>query len=313
MNEYEKLNLLVSISKMYYHHNYSQQEIASKLKLSRTYIGKLLNEAREKGIVEIKINDPIKSESGLEENFRKRFGLIKAIIIPTEDSDPLLLEKLGSAAAEYFNLILQDNDVVGVAWGETLYMFSKKVNSRSDLVGIQVVQVCGGVTKINDKIYASDIPKNISRHLNCPHYVIPLPAVLESITAKNTLMKDKNITHVMSLARKSTIVLFSVGNLDETNTFIKAGYFSNEEFENLGKTGAIGDVCSHIINNNGGLYDIKLEKRTVALSLDEISTIPTRICIAAGRHKRNTLASALQTGCINVLVTNEQTANALLK
>lgn len=312
MNEYEKTQLLVNISKMYYELNFSQQEISDKAGLSRTYISKLLNEARERGIVEIRIIDPIKAENPLEESLRRQYGLKKAIVIPVHDSDPALLDKLGKAAAEYLNMILCGDDIIGVGWGETLHAFSKAVIRREDLKNIQVVQLCGGVTKMNQDSYVSDIPRNIARHLGGSCHLIPLPAVLESVTARNAVMKDRNITEVLHLARQATIAVITVGVFANDNVFVSSGYFREDEIGQLIKMGAVGDICSHIINERCEICDPQLEKRTVSVTLEDLTGIPAKLCIAAGIRKLPSLAAALSAGCINILVTNEKTAEDLL-
>lgn len=312
MNEYEKTQLLVNISKMYYELNFSQQEISNRAGLSRTYISKLLNEARERGIVEIRIHDPIKAESHLEESLRRQYGLKKALVLPVVDSEPALLDRLGSAAAEYLNMIIREDDIIGVGWGETLHAFSKAVIGREDLKNIRVVQLCGGVTKMNQDTYVSDIPRNMARNLGGSCHLIPLPAVLESVTARNALMKDRNITEVLHLARQTTIAVITVGVFVKENIFVSSGYFRENEIERLKKAGAVGDICSHIINEHCEICDPQLEKRTVSVSLEDFINIPTKLCIAAGECKFQSLKAALAAGCIDVLVTNEKMAGELL-
>ena len=48
---------LVEVARMYYERNMTQAEIAAKLGVSRPLVGKLLEKAREMGIVNIEIKD----------------------------------------------------------------------------------------------------------------------------------------------------------------------------------------------------------------------------------------------------------------
>ncbi len=313
MNEFEKQRLLVDISKMYYEHDLSQLEISKKMGISRTYISKLLSEAREQGIVQISINDPSVRESALEKSLRKKYSLRRALIIPAKDSDPALPDRLGSAAAEHLNNILRDGDTIATSWGSTLHAFSRKIVGRDGISGVRTVQLCGGVTRQSENVYAGDIPKNIAQALDGSYYMIPLPAVLDNASAKNTLMRDKNIHSVMTIARNADIAIFSTGAFEEKNLYISAGYFSAEDISLLSSAGAVGDICSHIIDENGQLCDTQLEKRIIALTMEEIAAIPSRMCIAAGENKRACLPAALKTGCINILVTNEEMAEHLLE
>ncbi len=313
MSEDAKIKLLVNISRMYYEYNYSQLEISKKVGLSRTYIGKLLVEAKNRGIVEIRIRDPLTNESDLEERLRKKFGLKKAIVIPADDSDPIMTDKLGEAAAQYMNAIIKDNDIIGVSWGATLHAFSKCVQPRSDLNNIHVVQLCGGISQIERNVYTSEIPQNIAKALNGECHLIPLPAVLDSVATKNAVIKDRSIIQSMDFARQATVAVFTVGVFGEFSAFVRAGYFSEEELQKLKSNGAVGDICSHIINSEGKLCDLSIEKRTVAVSFEGILAIPTRIGIAADLHKYQCIKAALQSSCFNIFVTNEMMAQELLK
>lgn len=53
----EKQQLSVEVARLYYQSDYSQQEIANKLNISRPTISRLLKYAKEKGFVQIHIAD----------------------------------------------------------------------------------------------------------------------------------------------------------------------------------------------------------------------------------------------------------------
>ena len=54
----KKMNLLVRVSQMYYEDNLSQEEVAKELRCSRPYISRLLTEAKEIGIVQVRVVPP---------------------------------------------------------------------------------------------------------------------------------------------------------------------------------------------------------------------------------------------------------------
>ncbi|WP_143316795.1 helix-turn-helix domain-containing protein, partial [Clostridium sp. HBUAS56017] len=58
LNENEKLFLLSEVASLYYNHNMTQSEIANRIFTSRSKISRLLKEAKDKGVVQIKINEP---------------------------------------------------------------------------------------------------------------------------------------------------------------------------------------------------------------------------------------------------------------
>lgn len=312
MGDYGKINLLVNIARLYYEHNYSQQMIAEKLGLSRPYVSKLINEAREIGIVHIEISDPNEIETNLEATIRKKFGLQKVIAIP-QSSDGNIIDRLGLSVARYLNSIIKDNDIIGVAWGATLYACSQNIISRDDVKNITIVQLCGGISNIEKNIFASEIPKKISEAYKGIPYILPLPAVVDDITVKEAILKDKNISGVLEIARKANIAIFTMGTFGSDGALARADYLSKKEVDELIQEGAVGDICSRIINVEGDACDEDLDKRTIAIELNELKVKEYRIGVAFGKNKVNCIYGALKGGYPNILVTDEETATELLK
>ena len=73
--------LLATVAGLYYKLNKSQGEIAARLGISSSTVSRLIQEARENGIVEIKIRMPIPRDLELEQLFIERFGLKDAYIV----------------------------------------------------------------------------------------------------------------------------------------------------------------------------------------------------------------------------------------
>ena len=117
-SEWKERRLLTKTAQMYYEENKTQQEIANRYGVSRPSISRFLQKAREKGIVEIKINSEF-SFTGLEKELEDKYDLREVIIIPSE-KDSMLKRSLAEAAATYLVRILKDKDIVGVSWGRTL-------------------------------------------------------------------------------------------------------------------------------------------------------------------------------------------------
>ena len=312
MREHERIKLLVNIARLYYEHNCSQQEIAKKLGLSRPYISKLINEAKQSGIVQIQISDPYESESVVELEIRRRFNLKKAIVVPTNEDDRNKLEKLASATARYLNSIIKNNDIIGVGWGLTLYTCSQFVIPRNDVNNIVVVQLCGGISNIERNIYATEIPKKIADAYRGTPYILPLPAIIDDAKTKNAIIKDKNIKNVLNIAKKANIAMFTMGAFGHEGALIKAGYINKKEVDDLILKGAVGDICTHFINIDGKICDYNLDKKTIAIELHDLIKKEYRIGVAAGSDKLKCIYASLKSSYPNVLVTDEDTALGIL-
>src|SRR5690606_32805321 len=95
--------LLVKVSKMYYEEGLAQEDIILRLNLSRSKVSRLLQQAREEGIVQITVNTPRHLFSDLETNLEKTYGLDEAILVEAHagDSQENTIHEIGVAAAGY--------------------------------------------------------------------------------------------------------------------------------------------------------------------------------------------------------------------
>lgn len=311
MLKQEKINLMISVAKLYYENDYNQNMIAEKLNLSRPYVSKLLNLAKEQGLVTVEVHVPDEYESPMEAELRTRFDLKKVIIVPS-DNNSNVLSLVGTQAARYLNSIIKSDDIICVSWGKTLYEFSLKLVPRSDLKNISVVQGCGGISQISKNIYASEIPKKIADAYGGVPYILPLPAIVDRKMTRDMIMQERNITQIMNLSREANIAIFPAGYLDYDCALARAGYISPEDVDELIKKGACGDIFIHQINSNGEICDTELDQRSIAIELDEIKKKEYRIAIACGGNRVGSMHGAIVSGVCNVLVTDEATAKDLM-
>ena len=77
--------------------------------------------------------------------------------------------------------------------------------------------------------------------------------------------------------------------------------------------GAVGDICTHVITGDGTICDTELDARTIAIDLADIRKMRYRIGVAQGISKVPAICGALSSGIMNVFVTNEYTAEQVLK
>lgn len=74
----------------------------------------------------------------------------------------------------------------------------------------------------------------------------------------------------------------------------------------------MGNIFARFINSQGLECDTPLKERTLGLSFKEMRAIGRKICIACGPDKVEPVRAALRGGLIDVLITDEATATALL-
>ena len=96
--------LLYNVARMYYVEGKKQDEIATIVSRSRSSISMLLTEARDAGIIEIKLHNPLGNIRELSEIFEKKFGLRRCFVVPTTlQNTELLIRLVAERGIDLFN------------------------------------------------------------------------------------------------------------------------------------------------------------------------------------------------------------------
>ena len=77
----EKDKLSIEVAELYYQLNYSQQQIANQLEISRPTVSRLLQYAKDKGYVQIKVSDPFMDLESLEEKLSLKYQLKEVNVV----------------------------------------------------------------------------------------------------------------------------------------------------------------------------------------------------------------------------------------
>ena len=144
--------LVVTVSKLYYLSQLKQEEIASRLKISRALVSLILNEAKRMGIIEFKINDPQEENKVVAKELQRHFPDVQFVVVPSSSKDEQVLrEFIASRAVEVINDQMLNGETVGISWGRTCYSImssftAKGTNNLSRIVPMvgEVIKTCQG-------------------------------------------------------------------------------------------------------------------------------------------------------------------------
>ena len=144
----DKDAFLANVALLYYGEGLTQSDIAQRMKVSRATIVNMLREARERGIVEIRVDGRSLAASNVARELRERFGLADVYVSRTgEDrmADPASdLAQLARVAASAFCDILEPGDRVGVEWSRTVHEMAQQL-PRLAVEGVEVCQMVGSM------------------------------------------------------------------------------------------------------------------------------------------------------------------------
>lgn len=310
--EHNKDRLSINVAKLYYKSDYSQQQIADKLKLSRPTVSRLLQYAKDKGFVQINIADPVENNISLETDLMDKYGLDAVQIAYAPLNTPEEIKKsIGIKAADYLYDITKDGDIIGVSWGTTLYSVALNLKHKT-LKGIQIIQLKGGITHSTNNTYAYEVVELFSEAFSTVGRYLPLPVMFDTVEIKNLIEQDTHIKKILDLGRQANIAVFTVGTVKDDALLFRLGYIDAKDKKILQQKAA-GDICSRFIDINGNICNKQLDERTVGINLKELKSKEKRILVAGSQRKIAAIKATLSGKLANILITDQYTAQELLK
>ena len=310
----ERADLLADVSEMYYEDNLTQAEIARSIGLTRSAVSRILTEARQKGIVEIRVRRPIRFDEELSAALVGRFGLKSAhVLIGRQKQDYAHLRaQLGEAAARVLETVLQADSSFGIAWGTTV---SATVDALEelDLAASRVVQLVGVLGSDSHALNAQALVERMARKVGGKSFFLYSPFIVQDAETAHALLSNDEVRQTIEAGRRCDVALLGIGATDpEYCSLYQSGHISLKELEVMQAAGAIGDVCAQYFDIHGVTCDLDFHNRLVGVTVDDLMHIPIRLGVAGGEAKAQAIAGALLGGQVNVLVTDNYTAALIL-
>ncbi|MGH7903353.1 MAG: sugar-binding transcriptional regulator [Candidatus Dormibacteraceae bacterium] len=310
----EETDLLAQIAEDYYLGGSSQAEIGRRHNISRSYVSRLLNRAREAGIVKISIQRPIRTQPDLEQELAARFGLAACVVVVGAAGAPgESLRLAGLAAAGHLVEAVKPTDTLAVSWGTGIKALSEGLRAsraRAD----HVAQIFGGLRLATHDISGADLVGRIARQLDATFDYLHAPWIVESAALAEALMAQPDVAGVLARAAGAQMAFVGVGATGQGSSglLFNPTYLRLEELAELRRSNAVGDIAGRCFDARGRPCPLSFDDRIIGLDLAAIREVPIVVGIAAGAHKGAALRAALEGGLINVLVTDRPAALTIM-
>ena len=297
---------LLAVARLYYEDDLSQQQIAERLGVSRSTVSRLLQLAREQGIVHIEIRPPT-SASQLSAWLQGALKLRKAVVVPPppRGSGPAIL--VGPALQEVQRLHLGAGDTLAISAGATVWEI---VRGRRfpPLRGVRVVPALGGFDEVDVRLQANEIVRRVADASGAEVCFLHAPA-LPSPTLYASLRDDPAVASRLALWNDLTAALVGIGAPPREREAAPGHIVSA-----LGELAdAAGDVAGRHFDVHGAPVSTREEDHMLAITREQLQQAGTVIGVAAGTVKAASIVGAARAGLIDILVTDAPTASAALE
>jgi DNA-binding transcriptional regulator LsrR (DeoR family) len=312
----ERLELLARVASWYYEDNLLQSDIARRIGRSRSMVSRLLQEAREQGLVEIKICYPlVKTVTELERALCETFHLTRASVLANPPSHyPLLIRHLGDLGAQLLRHYLHDEVRVGTMWGTTIYEVLWALPTLS-YPNSTVIQMIGTVGRGNRLMDGPELVRALTEKLGGTCYYLPAPILAEDEAVARSFLRQSTIADVLEQARQVDVALLGIGVLGDYFSYLETtGYVDASDLARLEEAGGVGSTMALVIDERGEPLDVSINRRVIGFKdMEALREIPTVIAVAGGVRKAPAILAALRGGYLDVLVTDAATAATMLR
>lgn len=301
---------MLRAAELYYYGRLTHAQIAEQLATSRWTVGRLLEQAREVGIVRIIIEHPLARHHQLEVELRKQFGVRDALVVPGQADSSVTMQAVCRAAAQYLTALRPRPKVLGVSWGRTTSRVATALNDGWNS-GVTVVQTNGGLA-MDGAGHVSAALRTIAERGPGRVRMMPAPTIVQSVSLAGALVQDPAVAGTLALAASARTILYSPGSATSTSVLVDSGYLTVAEVARLQQRGVAGDVLSHFVDASGRIVDEELDARTISIALDSLRQCPNSIAVVSGAEKVPAARAILAAGLCTTIITDAELAAVLL-
>lgn len=310
-----KLRDALHAAQLYYQQDLTMEAIGYELGVSRSSVSRLLQQARDAGIVDIRVNQPAEDPRRIEAKLREDYG-VRGYLVPVPDRVSHIdrLERVARSAARMLAEFFGSSMVMAVAWGSTVTALSRHL-PRSETTNAEVVQLNGaGNDHSSGVVYSSDILSRFGQAFQASVQHFPVPAFFDNPQTKRLLWAERSTQRVLDLQRRADIALFGLGSMsaEVPSQVYTGGYLSDRDISELQRQGIVGDVATVFYRADGSSEDIEVNQRSSGPPLETIRAIPRRLCVVSGERKLEALRGALAAELITDLIVDTPTAKKLV-
>lgn len=302
------------IARYYYIEGLSQEEIGAKEGFSRSQISRLIEKAREMGIVKISLSAPssLRSEE-LSQTLGESLGLKSALVVPVHQgaSAEDISLAIATRAADLLPTLLSGFDLVGLGWGHTVHKTAELLPRTSGNGGRPLFVPLVGISGDDDPdLQINSIIDRFAAAFGSKGFFINVPSVRD----KGAPLSPMDVQRVASLESRWKNVKVAVFGLgvppSESKELIRElpGAYKEE----LKRSAACGDILAQFFDASGRSLDSEHGYDLLAFGLPSLRGVERAICLAGGPSKAAGIRAAAKAGFFTDLVTDELTALAVV-
>lgn len=296
---------------LYYVAKNTQEEIARKMGVSRQSAQRLVALAMDEGLIKFRLDHPVATCMTLAKSVKERYRLsyCEVTLVDTDSNDPAL--GIAQVAADVMEKYLRRKDpiVMALGTGKEVCGAAREMSSIHSPQH-RIVSLVGSLTPDGSANFNDPIAR-VGELTQAPRHPLAVPVLASSKQERDVVCAQKPIQRNLHLAQSADVIFIGIGELNDAPPMFTDGFISWEELKELQSLGAVGEILGWAYDEQGELIAGSTNDRVTSASLDRPPSKLT-IGVARGMNKLPAIRGALAGQWINGLITDEETAEALL-
>ena len=300
--------LAARVARQFYLEGISKVDIADRLGISRFRVARLLDSARESGLVRIEIGLPGGAlDAGLSAELCSVFGLRHAFVFNFPEDGSSLRQRLGEAAGQVLMDLIAPGDVLGLTWSRTL---SGLTAALTQLPPCPIVQLTGAVPPPDGRDLL-ELVRGVARVGGGTAHVFYAPMLVDDAATATAIRRQSDIAEAFALIPSVTIAVVSIGAWEPGLSTIYDAITPAERAA-LAAAGVRAELAGVFIGADGRPLATPLDGRMIVAPVPLFTRIPLVLGVAYDAAKCAAVLAAIGGGLVHGLVTHTSLARGLL-
>src|SRR5690242_7892311 len=267
--------LAARVARQFYLEGISKIDIAERLGISRFRVARLLDSARQAGLVRIEIGLPGQSlDAGLSAELCAALGLRHAFVFGFADEDELALRhQLGEAAGQVLMDLIAPGDVLGMSWSRALGALAAALTRFPPC---PIVQLTGAVPPPDGRDLL-DLVRSVARIGGGPAHVFYAPMIVDDAETAAAIRRQADVAGAFALVPSVTITMLAIGAWGPGLSTVYDA-FNEAEREAITQLGVCAEMAGVFLADDGRPVETALDSRMIVTPGSALAKIP---CVIA--------------------------------
>jgi len=300
-------SVIAEIARRYHLNGESKIEIARWSGFSRFKVARLLDEARQRGIVTISVRGADDVDPDLSDELATVLGIERGIVVDAGD-DVNDRAAVARAAAALVPAALNEHDYLGLTWSRAV---NAMIGEMDELPRCTVVQLAGS---LHDSPGSGTVAvaARAAALAGGEAHPIHAPLVVTDPHAAAALRAQPGIRDALAMADRLDVAVVAVGRWRAGSSTVFDAV-SSELQTAATDGGAVAEISGRLFTIEGQPVSSPLDDLVVGVSAEQLRVAGTTIALVSGADRAAAVVAACRAGLVDILVTTRSVASDILR